>query len=302
MYFHFENYNFQFNFADAMSTKIQNIDKARMVTQIRRDIVRMVHQVQSGHPGGSLGCVEFFVNLFFEVMNHDPEHFTMEACHQDMFFLSNGHITPVYYSTLARCGYFPIEELKTFRRIHSRLQGHPATLEGLPGIRVATGSLGQGLSVGVGAAQAKKLLQDEGIVYVLTGDGELNEGQIWEALLYAAHHQVDNLFITIDYNQQQIDGPTNEVMNMGDLKAKLLAFNLEVIECKQGNDLQAVHEALLKGKSLLRQGKPVVMLLHTVMGHGVSFMEGTHHWHGIAPNDEQLQIALNENPETYGDY
>lgn len=285
-----------------MSTETQNIDKAQMASQIRRDIVRMVHQVQSGHPGGSLGCVEFFVNLFFEVMNHDPQNFTMEAPHQDMFFLSNGHITPVYYSTLARSGYFPIEELKTFRKIHSRLQGHPATLEGLPGVRVATGSLGQGLSVAVGAAQAKKLLNDDSIVYVLTGDGELNEGQIWEAFMYAAHHQVDNLFITIDYNLQQIDGPTTEVMNMGDLKSKLLAFGLEVMECKQGNDLDSVREALLKGKSLLKKGKPVVMILHTVMGHGVSFMEGSHHWHGVAPNDEQLQIALNENPETYGDY
>ncbi len=273
-----------------------------MVYQIRRDIVRMVHQVQSGHPGGSLGCVEFFVNLFFDILNHDPQNFTMEAIGQDMFFLSNGHITPVYYSTLARCGYFPIDELKTFRKIHSRLQGHPATLEGLPGVRVATGSLGQGLSVAVGAAQAKKLLHDPNIVYVLTGDGELNEGQIWEAFMYAAHHQVDNLFITIDYNQQQIDGPTSEIMNMFDLKAKLFAFGLEVIECKLGNNIQSVYDAIVMGKSLLRKGKPVVLLLHTVMGHGVSFMAGTHHWHGVAPNDDQLQVALIENPETYGDY
>lgn len=273
-----------------------------MASQIRRDIVRMVHQVQSGHPGGSLGCVEFFVNLFFDIMNHDPQNFSMEGQNQDMFFLSNGHITPVYYSTLARSGYFPIKELKTFRKIHSRLQGHPATLEGLPGIRVATGSLGQGLSVAVGAAQAKKLLKDASIVYVLTGDGELNEGQIWEALLYSAHHQVDNLLITIDYNLQQIDGPTTEVMNMGDLKAKLLSFGMEVIECKQGNNMDAVHQSLIEGKSLLGKGKPVVMILHTVMGFGVSFMAGSHHWHGVAPNDEQLQIALSENPETYGDF
>lgn len=285
-----------------MNLELSTIDKTKMAYQIRRDIVRMVHQVQSGHPGGSLGCVEYFVNLFFEVMEHNPKEFTMEGIGQDMFFLSNGHITPVYYSILARSGYFPIEELKTFRKIHSRLQGHPATLEGLPGIRVATGSLGQGLSVAVGAAQAKKLINDNKTVFVLTGDGELNEGQIWEAFMYSAHHQVDNLFITIDYNQQQIDGPTHEVMNLLDLKAKLIAFGLEVIELKEGNHIHAVHEALLKGKSLLGKGKPVVLILHTIMGHGVSFMAGTHHWHGVAPNDEQLQIALKENPETYGDY
>lgn len=290
------------NFAAAMDVNFKNLDPIKLCSQIRRDIVRMVHQVQSGHPGGSLGCVEFFVSLFFEVMVHNPKNFTMEGHGEDMFFLSNGHITPVYYSTLARCGYFPIEELKTFRRIHSRLQGHPATLEGLPGIRVATGSLGQGLSVGIGAAQAKKLLIDPHTVFVLIGDGELNEGQIWEAFLYSAHHRVDNLFITIDYNQQQIDGPTYEVMNLFDIHAKLRAFGLEVIECKQGNNYEAVKESLFLGKSLLGKGKPVVMIMHTTMGHGVSFMEGSHHWHGVAPNDEQLQIALSENLETYGDF
>lgn len=277
-------------------------DTRRLVSQVRRDIVRMVHQVQSGHPGGSLGCTEFLVSLFFKVMKHDPKNFTMDGIGQDLFFLSNGHITPVYYSVLARSGYFAVEELKTFRRLNSRLQGHPATKEHLEGVRVATGSLGQGLSVAVGAAQAKKLNKDTHTVFVLTGDGELNEGQIWEALAYAAHHQVDNLIITIDFNGQQIDGPTHEVLNMGNLYQKLEAFGCMVLGCKQGNDLEAVENTLWEAKKHLGQGKPVCIVLHTVMGHGVSFMQGTHHWHGIAPNDEQLAIALQENPETYGDF
>ncbi|WP_333596152.1 transketolase [Schleiferia thermophila] len=270
--------------------------------QVRRDIVRMVHAVQSGHPGGSLGCTEFFVALFQYIMDHDPKKFTMDGRDQDIFFLSNGHITPVYYSVLARSGFFPIEELRTFRRINSRLQGHPATQKGLPGIRVATGSLGQGLSVALGAALAKKLNGDLHTVFTLQGDGELQEGQIWEAAMFAAHHKVDNIVVTIDRNNRQIDGDVSDVMDLGDLKAKFEAFGWLVTECENGNHLVEIADALLLAKSLTRNEKPVALIMHTEMGHGVDFMMGSHEWHGIAPNDEQLQRALEQNPETLGDY
>lgn len=260
--------------------------------QIRRDIVRMVHGVQSGHPGGSLGCVEFFTALYFEVMKHQADSFTMDGIGEDLFFLSNGHISPVFYSTLARSGYFPVAELASFRKLNTRLQGHPTTHEGLPGVRVASGSLGQGLSVAIGAALAKKLNKDNRWVFSLHGDGELQEGQIWEAMMFAAHRKVDNLIATIDYNGQQIDGPTNKVMSLGDLHAKLVAFGWEVMSVEKGNDMVAVVAGLNKAKTLSGKGKPVAILLHTVMGKGVSFMEGTHEWHGIAPNDQQLADAL----------
>lgn len=264
-----------------------------MATQVRRDIVRMVHAVNSGHPGGSLGCTEYMVALYFDIMKHDP-NFNMDGKGEDLFFLSNGHISPVFYSVLARSGYFPINELSTFRKINSRLQGHPATHENLPGVRVASGSLGQGLSVALGAALAKKLNNDDRLVYSLHGDGELQEGQNWEALMFAAHHKVDNIIATIDYNGQQIDGPTNFVMSLGDLKAKLLAFGWDVIELMKGNDMAEVLTTLKEAKNHTGKGKPVVILMHTNMGHGVSFMAGTHKWHGIAPNDEQLTQALEE--------
>ena len=270
--------------------------------QVRRDIVRMVHAVQSGHPGGSLGCTEFFVSLFQYIMDHDPSNFTMDGRDQDIFFLSNGHITPVYYSVLARSGFFPVSELATFRRINSRLQGHPATHEHLPGVRVATGSLGQGLSVAIGAALAKRLNGDLHTVYTLQGDGELQEGQIWEAAMFAAHHKVDNLIVTIDRNNRQIDGDVSDVMDLGNLKAKFEAFGWLVAECDNGNDLIEISEALLLAKSLSRNQKPVVLIMKTEMGHGVDFMMGSHEWHGIAPNDEQLMRALEQNPETLGDY
>ncbi len=268
--------------------------------QIRRDIVRMVHGVQSGHPGGSLGCTEFFTALYFEVMNHNPE-FTMDGKGEDLFFLSNGHISPVFYSSLARSGYFPIEELATFRKLNSRLQGHPTTHEHLPGVRIASGSLGQGMSVAIGAATAKKLNKDESIVYSLHGDGELDEGQNWEAIMFAAHKKVDNLIATIDYNGQQIDGPTDKVMNLGDLKWKFEAFGWTTMEM-DGNDMDAVVAGLKQAKGLLGKEKPVVILMKTVMGSGIDFMEGTHEWHGISPNDEQLETALLQLPETLGDY
>jgi len=264
-----------------------------MATQVRRDIVRMVHAVNSGHPGGSLGCTEYMVALYFDIMRHDP-HFNMDGKGEDLFFLSNGHISPVFYSVLARSGYFPISELSTFRKINSRLQGHPATHEGLPGVRIASGSLGQGLSVALGAALAKKLNNDDRLIYSLHGDGELQEGQNWEAFMFAAHHKVDNIIATIDYNGQQIDGPTNFVMSLGDLKAKLLAFGWTVIELMKGNDMAEVLSTLKEAKNQTGQGKPVVILMHTDMGHGVSFMAGTHKWHGVAPNDEQLAQALEE--------
>lgn len=264
-----------------------------MATQVRRDIVRMVHAAQSGHPGGSLGCADFLTALYFKVMKHDPQ-FDMDGKGEDLFFLSNGHISPVFYSVLARSGYFPIEELASFRKIDSRLQGHPATHEGLPGVRIASGSLGQGMSVAIGAALAKKLNQDSRWVYSLHGDGELQEGQNWEAIMFAAHHKVDNLIATIDYNGQQIDGPTQMVMSLGDLKSKFLAFGWEVIDQPDGNTMEAVLHTLEEAKARSGQGKPICILLHTDMGHGVSFMAGTHEWHGIAPNDAQLEQALSE--------
>ncbi|MEA1785429.1 transketolase [Arenibacter sp. GZD96] len=272
-----------------------------LVTQVRRDILRMVHKVNSGHPGASLGCTEFFVALYNEVLELQPE-FEMDGIGEDLFFLSNGHISPVFYSVLARKGYFPIEELNTFRLIDSRLQGHPTTHEGLPGVRVASGSLGQGMSVAIGAALAKKLNQDTHLVYSLHGDGELQEGQNWEAIMYAAGRKVDNLIATIDYNGQQIDGATNDVLPMGDLKLKFEAFGWDVVDVKEGNDLKAILEGLKEAKNKTGQGKPVCVLLHTVMGHGVDFMMHTHAWHGKAPNDEQLANALGQNPETLGDY
>ena len=269
-------------------------------SQIRRDIVRMVHAVQSGHPGGSLGCTEYFTALYFDIMKHDPK-FNMNGTGEDIFFLSNGHISPVFYSTLARSGYFPIEELKTFRKINSRLQGHPTTHEHLPGVRVASGSLGQGMSVAIGAALAKKLNNDNNIVYSLHGDGELDEGQNWEAIMFAAHKKVDNLIATIDWNGQQIDGPTKTVMALDSLKAKFEAFNWQVL-AMDGNDMDAVIAGLNNAKTFVGKGKPIVILMKTEMGHGVDFMQGSHEWHGIAPNDEQLQKALAQLPETLGDY
>lgn len=270
-------------------------------SQVRRDILRMVHAVQSGHPGASLGCTEFFVALYFNQLNHDP-NFKMEGKGEDLFFLSNGHISPVWYSVLSRSGYFSPEEMDTFRKLNSRLQGHPATEEGLPGIRIASGSLGQGMSVAIGAAQAKKIDGDGSTVYVLMGDGEQEEGQVWEAAMYAAHWKVDNLIATIDLNRQQIDGPTAEIMNLIDLRAKYESFGWEVIDTLQGNDMKSVVEGLEKAKSLSGKGKPVMNLLHTEMGFGVDFMVGTHKWHGIAPSDEQLADALGQLPETIGDF
>ncbi|MDB9988779.1 transketolase [Flavobacteriaceae bacterium] len=271
------------------------------VSQVRRDIVRMVHKVNSGHPGGSLGCTEFLVSLYNEVMDL-KEGFDMNGQNEDVFFLSNGHISPVFYSVLAHRGYFPIEELNTFRLINSRLQGHPTTHEGLPGIRMASGSLGQGLSVALGAAQAKKLNNDSHLVYTLLGDGELQEGQNWEAIMYAAGKKVDNLIATIDLNEKQIDGPTDVVMPMGDLSAKLIAFGWDVLTVENGNDLTEIVATLKEAKSMTGKGKPICILLKTEMGNGVDFMMNTHAWHGKAPNDEQLAIALAQNPETLGDY
>ena len=267
------------------------------VQQSRRDILRMVHAVNSGHPGGSLGCTEYFTALYGKVMNYSTD-FKMDGVGEDLFFLSNGHISPIFYSTLARFGFFPVEELVTFRKLNSRLQGHPTTHEGLPGIRVASGSLGQGLSVAIGAAIAKKLNEDESIVYTLHGDGELQEGQIWEAFMYAAAKNMDNIVATIDYNGRQIDGDTKDVLDLGDLHAKLKAFGWLVLEEEEGNDLEKVISVLEKAKSETGKGKPVVIILHTEMGHGVDYMMGTHAWHGKAPNDEQLAIALEQNPET----
>ncbi|MEX1201845.1 MAG: transketolase [Ferruginibacter sp.] len=269
-------------------------------SQVRRDIVRMVHGVQSGHPGGSLGCTDFLTALYFEIMNHQPD-FNMDGKGEDLFFLSNGHISPVFYSVLARSGYFPVAELATFRKLNSRLQGHPTTHEHLPGVRIASGSLGQGMSVAIGAALAKKMNNDDSIVYSLHGDGELDEGQNWEAIMSAAHLRVDNLIATIDFNGQQIDGPTSKVMNLGNLNAKFEAFGWTIIEM-DGNDMDAVVAGLQKAKAASRQGKPVVILMKTIMGKGINFMEGTHEWHGIAPNDEQLKLALAQQPETLGDY
>ena len=272
-----------------------------LANQARRDVLRMVHAVNSGHPGGSLGAADFIAALYGEVMEHKAQHFTMEAKGEDVFYLSNGHIAPVWYSVLARSGYFPVSELATLRKLNSRLQGHPTTAEGLEGIRIASGSLGQGLSVGIGHALAKKLDGDKHLVYTLHGDGELDEGQIWEAAMYAGAKKVDNIIATVDYNKKQIDGPTDEVMNLGDLRAKWEAFGWKVLEMN-GNDMQEVVDGLAKAKAETGKGKPVCILMHTEMGYGVDFMMGTHKWHGVAPNDEQLADALAQIPETLGDY
>lgn len=272
-----------------------------LTTQVRRDILRMVHKVNSGHPGGSLGCAEFLVCLYNEVMDFKLP-FSMEGKDEDLFFLSNGHISPVFYSVLARRGFFPIKELNTFRLLNSRLQGHPTPHEGLEGVRVASGSLGQGLSVAIGAALAKKLNGDKHLVYTLHGDGELQEGQIWEAAMYAGGKGVDNLIATVDYNQKQIDGPTDKVLPLGDLRAKWEAFGWQVIDIEKGNDINSILKGLAEAKALTGKGKPVCILLHTEMGNGVDFMMGTHAWHGKAPNDEQLAKALAQNAETLGDY
>lgn len=269
-------------------------------SQIRRDILRMVHAVQSGHPGASLGCADFLTALYFDVMKHETD-FSMDGKGEDLFFLSNGHVSALFYSCLARSGYFPVSELSSFRKMNSRLQGHPTTHDHLPGVRMASGSLGQGLSVAIGSAIAKKLNGDDKTVYSLHGDGELDEGQNWEAIMFAAHKNIDNLIATIDYNGQQIDGPTDKVMGLGNLSAKFEAFGWIVTEM-DGNDMDAVIAGISHAKSLLGQGKPVVILMKTVMGKGVDFMEGTHEWHGIAPNDAQLQQALSQLPETLGDY
>ena len=270
-------------------------------SQVRRDILRMIHAVNSGHPGGSLGCADFMTALYFEVMKHQPQPFNMDGKDEDLFFLSNGHLSALIYSVLARCGYFPISELATFRKLNTRLQGHPTTHEGLPGIRIASGSLGQGLSVAIGAALAKKLNNDDRIVYTLHGDGELQEGQIWEAMMYAAANKLDNLIATVDYNGQQIDGPVDKVLSLGNLKAKWEAFGWDVLECN-GNDMQELVATLKIAKQHTGKQKPVVILMKTEMGQGVDFMMGTHKWHGSAPNDEQLASAMAQLKETLGDY
>ncbi len=272
-----------------------------MVTQVRRDIIRQVHKVNSGHPGGSLGCAEFFVALYQEVMNR-KEGFNMNGEGEDLFFLSNGHISPVFYSVLARSGYFPVEELNTFRLLNSRLQGHPTTHEGLPGIRMASGSLGQGISVALGAAATKKLNNDNHLVYALCGDGELQEGQNWEAIMYAAANKVDNIIVSIDLNGQQIDGSTDAVLGMGSIRSKFEAFGWDVLDVKEGNNMSAVIDGLKAAKAKTGNKKPICVLLHTIMGNGVDFMMHTHAWHGKAPNDEQLAIGLAQNAETLGDY
>lgn len=272
----------------------------KIATQVRRDIVRQVNACKSGHPGGSLGCADFLVALYFQVMDHNSD-FNMSGSGEDIFFLSNGHISPLWYSVLSRSGYFPISELQTFRQINSRLQGHPATHEGLPGIRVASGSLGQGISVAIGAAISKKMNQDDKLVYVLTGDGELQEGQIWEAALFAPHNRIDNLIVTVDWNGQQIDGSNDEVLSLGDLEAKWKSFDWEVLHMN-GNDMDNIISTMNTAKSMTGKGKPICILMKTEMGQGVDFMMGTHAWHGKAPNDEQLQIALDQLEETIGDF
>ena len=269
-------------------------------SQVRRDIVRMVHAQNSGHPGGSLGCVEYFTVLYNEIMNYNT-NFNMDGQNEDLFFLSNGHISPVYYSTLARCGYFPISELSTFRKIDSRLQGHPTTHEGLPGVRIASGSLGQGLSVAIGAATSKKLNNDNSIVYTLHGDGELQEGQIWEAAMYASAKKIDNLISTIDYNGRQIDGDVDDVLTLGNLESKWIAFGWKTLEC-DGNNMKDVVNTLHQAKSLTGNGQPIMIIMKTEMGFGVDYMMGSHKWHGVAPNDEQLENALNQLEETHGDF
>ena len=278
-----------------------NINLNDITTQVRRDILRMVHQVNSGHPGGSLGCTEFLIALYFKIMKINLE-FDMDGVKEDLFFLSNGHISPVFYSVLARRGYFPVSELKTFRKLNSRLQGHPTTHEGLPGIRIASGSLGQGLSVSIGAALSKKLNKDESLIFTLLGDGELQEGQNWEAIMFAAAKKVDNIIVTIDLNGKQIDGSTDDVLPMGSLNEKFLSFGWKVLEIKEGNNLEKILETLTHAKSITKKSKPIVILMYTEMGNGVDFMMNTHAWHGVAPNDEQLKNALNQNPETLGDY
>jgi transketolase len=275
-------------------------DLISIASQVRRDIVRMVHGVNSGHPGGSLGCTDFLTALYFKVMKHNPA-FNMDAKEEDVFILSNGHISPLFYSVLARAGYFDINELGTFRKLNTRLQGHPATHEHLPGVRIASGSLGQGMSVAIGAALTKKLNGEKNLVFSLHGDGELDEGQVWEAVMFAAHHKVDNLIATIDWNGQQIDGPTDKVMSLGNIREKFDVFGWTTLEMN-GNDMNDVVATLEKAKTLTGQGKPIAIMMHTAMGKGVDFMEGTHEWHGIAPNDEQLAKALVQLPETLGDY
>jgi transketolase len=269
-------------------------------SQIRRDIVRMVHGVQSGHPGGSLGCADFLTALYFKIMKHDPS-FNMDGVHEDLFVLSNGHISPVFYACLARSGYFPVSELATFRKLNTRLQGHPTTHEHLPGVRIASGSLGQGLSVAIGMALAKKLNKDSNLVFSLHGDGELQEGQIWEAVIFAAHHKVDNLITTVDWNGQQIDGTTDQVMSLGNIREKFEAFGWTTLEMN-GNDMDDVVSVLEQAKAASGQGKPIAIMMHTIMGKGVDFMENDHGWHGIAPSDEQLAKALAQLPESLGDY
>jgi transketolase len=280
-------------------SSIKNLED--FTQQVRRDILRMVHAVNSGHPGGSLGCAEFLTVLYQEVMNHDSD-FNMDGKGEDIFFLSNGHISPVFYSVLARSGYFSVSELATFRKLNTRLQGHPTTHEGLEGIRMASGSLGQGLSVAIGAAETKKLNGDKHLVYTLHGDGEMQEGQNWEAFMYASAKKVDNLIATIDLNLKQIDGTTEEVLSLGNLQAKLEAFDWDVMNIEKGNDIESVLEGMKQAKAKTGKGKPVAVILHTEMGNGVDFMMYTHAWHGKAPGDDQLQSALNQNPETLGDY
>ena len=276
-------------------------DLNNIVTQVRRDILRMVNDVNSGHPGGSLGCTEFMVILYFKIMKRNKD-FTMNGENEDLFFLSNGHISPVFYSVLSRCGYFPISELGTFRKINSRLQGHPTTHEGLPGVRIASGSLGQGFSVAIGAAITKKLNQEKNIIYSLHGDGELQEGQNWEAIMYASANKIDNLICTIDNNDKQIDGDLKDVLDMGSLELKFQAFGWVVLTIENGNDLSEIETKLNEAKNLCFKGNPIVIIMKTEMGNGVDFMMGTHKWHGVAPNDEQLKLALDQNPETIGDY
>ena len=276
-------------------------DLKNLVYQVRRDILRMVHEVNSGHPGGSLGCTEFFVVLFNKILNFNIP-FSKDGINEDIFVLSNGHISPVYYSVLSRVGFFDLSELNTFRKINSRLQGHPTNHDNLPGIRISSGSLGQGLSVGIGSALSKKLNNDESIVYVLTGDGELQEGQNWEAIMFASANKIDNLIAIVDLNGQQIDGSTSDVLDIGNLNDKFSSFGWEVIKIDEGNNMEEILNGMVKAKEVARKSKPVVVLMKTIMGNGVDFMMHTHKWHGVAPNDEQLEIALSQNPETLGDY
>ena len=277
-------------------TELQTI-----AAQVRRDIIRMVYDVKSGHPGGSLGCADFLTALYFKYMKHNPANFELSGNNEDVFFLSNGHISPVFYSVLARSGYFPVSELSTFRKLNTRLQGHPTTHEGLPGVRVASGSLGQGISVAAGLALQKKLQGDKSTVWVLTGDGELQEGQIWEAVMFSKHYQVDNMIVTVDFNQAQIDGSTGEVMGITELNSKFLAFGWEVLEM-DGNDYNSIETVIPQAQSKLGQGKPIVIIMKTEMGQGVDFMMGSHAWHGKAPNQEQFDKAMAQLPETLGDY